>query len=379
MLEGYVASYDATVVAKLRAAGAVIIGRTNMDEFAMGSSTENSAYGPTKNPLDETKVPGGSSGGSAAAVAAGLAVVSLGSDTGGSIRQPAAFCGVVGLLPTYGSVSRHGLMAMGSSLDVVGPFTQTVTDAETLYDTLKGKDALDSTSVSSDRPGNLPLKKRLAVPKGIFNGDGIDPEVRENFEATIGNLKKEGYTVDEIELPHFKNALAVYYILMPAEVSSNLARFDGVRYGPRMTGNGVHDLYGQTRGQLFGTEVRRRILLGTYVLSHGYYDAYYNKAIAVRNVLKQELNEVFENYDVILTPTTPTAAFALGEKAADPLSMYLSDLYTVPANIAQIPALSVPSGVEKNGLAIGIQLMGARFAESTLFAIGKAIERLRGR
>lgn len=377
ILEDYVASYDSTAVATLRAAGAIIIGRTNMDEFAMGSSTENSAYGVTKNPIDETKVPGGSSGGSAAAVAAGLAVVSLGSDTGGSIRQPAAFCGVVGMLPTYGTVSRHGLMAMGSSLDVIGPFAHTISDAQTLYDVISTYDAHDSTCVPVEkRLAPKELKKHVAVPKGIWN-DGVDPEVKANFEATIAKLKSEGYTIDEIELPHFANALAVYYILMPAEVSSNLARFDGIRYGSRVGEGSIHDLYGDTRGALFGPETRRRILLGTYVLSHGYYDAYYNKAIAVRMVIRAELEKAFETYDAILTPTTPTPAFGIGEKANDPLAMYLSDLYTVPANIAQVPALSVPSGTSTLGLPFGVQVIGPQFGESTLFAIGASIEHIR--
>ncbi len=375
ILEGYVASYDATVIAKLRAAGAIIIGRTNMDEFAMGSSTENSAYGVTRNPLDETKVPGGSSGGAAAAVAAGLAVVSLGSDTGGSIRQPAAFCGVVGLLPTYGAVSRHGLMAMGSSLDVIGPFAHTTEDAQIVYDVIKGKDEYDSTSIEAFH--STASKKKLAVPKGIFAAGGVDEEVQANFEAMLEKLKAQGYVIDEIELPHFKNALAVYYILMPAEVSSNLARFDGVRYGPREVGEKIHDLYSATRGTLFGKEVRRRILLGTYVLSHGYYDAYYNKAIAVRNIIKQELSQAFETYDAILTPTTPTAAFSIGEKASDPIAMYLSDLFTVPANIAHVPAISIPSGTTTAGLPIALQLIGSQGNEETLFELGKILEKIR--
>ncbi len=375
ILEGYVASYDATVVAKLRAAGAIIIGRTNMDEFAMGSSTENSAYGVTKHPLDETKVPGGSSGGSAAAVAAGLAVVSLGSDTGGSIRQPAAFCGVVGMLPTYGSVSRHGLMAMGSSLDVIGPFTHTIEDAQTLYEVIKGKDQYDSTSI--DITSTTSPKKKLAIPKGIFAAGGVDAEVQKNFEEMVEKLKGEGYTIDEIDLPHFKNALAVYYILMPAEVSSNLARFDGVRYGPREVSEKIKDLYTTTRGALFGKEVRRRILLGTYVLSHGYYDAYYNKAIAVRNIIKAELADAFTKYDAILTPTTPTPAFGVGEKVSDPIAMYLSDLFTVPGNIAHIPGISVPSGATSTNLPLGIQLLGAQGSESLLFTIGASVERMR--
>jgi len=375
MLEHYTASYDATVVEKLKAAGAVIIGRTNMDEFAMGSSTENSAYGVTKNPHDTSKVPGGSSGGSAAAVAAGLCVAALGSDTGGSIRQPAAFCGIVGMLPTYGSVSRHGLMAMGSSLDVIGPMAQTTADAEFLYNTFKGKDRYDATSTEGTPAG--PLKKRLAIPKDIFNGGGFDPELEKNFKDMVEKLKAEGFAIDEVELPHFADSLAVYYILMPAEVSSNLARLDGIRYGDRAESASINDVYGDTRGTLFGLEVRRRILLGTYVLSHGYYDAYYNKAIALRGIIRKELETVLENYDAILTPTTPTPAFGIGEKVNDPVSMYLSDLFTVPANIAQHPAISIPSGKSSSGLPFGVQFIGARFAEDTLFTLGKTIENIR--
>ncbi|MCC6198616.1 Asp-tRNA(Asn)/Glu-tRNA(Gln) amidotransferase subunit GatA [Candidatus Nomurabacteria bacterium] len=372
MLEHYTASYDSTAVAQLRAAGAVIIGRTNMDEFAMGSSTENSAYGVTKNPLDEMRVPGGSSGGSAAAVAAHLAVVSLGSDTGGSIRQPAAFCGLVGLLPTYGTVSRHGLIAMASSLDVIGPFTRTVEDAELLYNTIAVQDSFDSTSVARKKEKSI-LKKKIAVPKGLFD-DGADKEVKQKFDTVCGKLLEKGFVIEEIDLSHFVDALAVYYILQPAEVSSNLARLDGVRYGDRMSDKSVLDMYKETRGQLFGKEVRRRILLGTYVLSHGYYDAYYNKAVALRSLIRAELEKAFETYDAIITPTTPTPAFRIGEKAHDPVSMYLSDLYTVPANIAQMPALSVPSGKTTEGLPLGVQFIGPQHGEGTLFVLGKMVE-----
>lgn len=376
MLEHYSASYDSTAVAQLKKAGAVIIGRTNMDDGAMGSSTENSAYGVTKNPLDETRVPGGSSGGSAAALAADVAVVSLGSDTGGSIRQPASFCGVVGLLPTYGTVSRHGLIAMGSSLDVIGSFGKNVEDAETLYTTIAVHDPLDSTSIA--RPTSAAsLKKKLAIPKDLFTNGGCDKEVQDTFETMVAKFKAEGYTIDEVVLPHFADALAVYYILMPAEVSSNLARLEGVRYGDRESGKNIAELYKKTRGALFGKEVRRRILLGTYVLSHGYYDAYYNKAVALRNVIRAELEDVLKNYDAIITPTTPSTAFKIGEKANDPLAMYLSDLFTVPANIAQLPALSVPSGTDETGLPFGFQFIGARFAEATLFELGKVVEKIR--
>jgi aspartyl-tRNA(Asn)/glutamyl-tRNA(Gln) amidotransferase subunit A len=375
MLEHYTASYDSTVVLKMKAAGAVLIGRTNMDDSAMGSSTENSAFGVTKNPHDNTKVPGGSSGGSAAAVAAGLCVAALGSDTGGSIRQPAAFCGIVGLLPTYGSVSRHGLIAMGSSLDVIGPMAHTVRETEIFYNIFKGQDQYDSTSVSETSSDTL--KKRLAIPKGIFNGGGFDPELEQNFKEIVEKYKAQGFTIDEIELPHFADSLAVYYILMPAEVSSNLARLDGIRYGDRAESASINDVYGDTRGALFGPEVRRRILLGTYVLSHGYYDAYYNKAIALRGIIRKELETALETYDAILTPTTPTPAFGIGEKVNDPVSMYLSDLFTVPANIAQHPAISVPSGKSSSGLPFGVQFIGARFAEPVLFALGKIVEDVR--
>lgn len=378
MLDEYAASYDSTAVAALRAQGAIIIGRTNMDDSAMGGSTENSAYGVTKNPLDETRVPGGSSGGSAAAVAAGLAVVALGSDTGGSIRQPAAFCGIVGMLPTYGTVSRHGLIAMGSSLDSIGPFAHTVEDAAILYTAINTYDPFDSTSVKrEERKTSSGISKKLAIPKGLFANGGCDPELQKNFEMMIEKLKGEGYTVDEVDLPHFANALAVYYIIMPAEVSSNLARLDGIRYGTRLEGASVHDVYKATRGALFGKEVRRRILLGTYVLSHGYYDAYYNKAVAVRQIIRKELEQVLESYDAVITPTTPTPAFKIGEKANDPVAMYLADLFTVPGNIAQHPAISVPSGKSAEGLPFGIQLIGPRFGESTLFELGATLETIR--
>ncbi len=378
MLDHHIAAYDSTAVQELRKAGAVIIGRTNMDDGAMGSSTENSAYGVTKNPYDETRVPGGSSGGSAAAVAANLCVAAYGSDTGGSVRQPAAFCGLVGMVPTYGTVSRHGLIAMASSLDVIAPFAHTVEDAELLYTTIAVQDPLDSTSVSR-KEERMTLKKRLAIPKGLFKNGGYDEAVKQNFETTIEKMKREGFSVDEIELPHFADALAVYYIIQPAEVSSNLSRLDGVRYGDRMSDKSVLDMYNETRGQLFGKEVRRRILLGTYVLSHGYYDAYYNKAVALRALIRAELEEAFKTYDVVITPTTPTPAFKIGEKAKDPVAMYLSDLFTVPANIAQVPALTVPSGKTEAGLPIGFQMIGPRFGEATLFTIGRIVENIRSR
>lgn len=385
ILENHRGVYDGTVVAKLKAAGAVIIGRTNMDEFAMGSSSETCAYGPVRNPIDPTRVPGGSSGGSAAAVAMGGALGSLGSDTGGSIRQPAALTGIVGLKPTYGAVSRYGLMAMASSLDQIGPFAKTVDDAEMLFRAIEGFDPMDSTSVPMDhslRAKRTPKEKlTIGVPESFVAMKGIDEDVRENFRATLEGLRKEGHTIKPIELPSLPYALSVYYVLMPAEVSSNLARFDGIRYGLSVEAEKLIDVYMKSRGQGFGKEVRRRILLGTYVLSAGYYDAYYNKAVAVRRTITRELEDAFMNVDVIATPTSPIPAFKLGEKTDDPLQMYLADIFTVPANIAGIPGISVPSGtVVRDGVAlpVGIQFMAARFNEQVIFAAGKSVEKSRG-
>lgn len=380
MLEHYTASFDSTAVAALKEAGAIIIGRTNMDDGAMGASTENSAYGVTHNPHDPTRVPGGSSGGSAAAVAADMCVVALGSDTGGSIRQPSSFCGIVGMLPTYGTVSRHGLISMGSSLDVIGPMTKTVSDAKTLYNIISQYEARDSTAVPvANRISDGVLKKRIAIPKGIFDQGGIDADVKANFESIRKGMEAEGYVFEEVDLPHLGDSLAVYYIIMPAEVSSNLARLDGIRYGDRVgDSKKQQDLYGDTRGALFGKEVRRRILLGTYVLSHGYYDAYYNKAVALRDIIRKELEDVLKDYDAVFTPTAPTAAFKIGDKANDPVAMYLCDLFTVPANIAQHPAISIPSGKTAEGLPLGVQFIGARFAEEKLFTLGEVVEKVRG-
>lgn len=381
MLENYTATYDAHVTKKLHDAGAVFIGRTNMDEFAMGGSTENSAFGVTKNPHDKTRVPGGSSGGSAATVAAGTALGALGTDTGGSIRQPAAFCGVVGLKPTYGSVSRSGLIAMASSLDQAGPFAKTVEDAEIIFDCIKGHDPMDSTSY----PDELAQKdfknaKVIGVPTEFVRAKGVDPRVLENFEKSLEKMKKEGYDVREISLPSLAYGLSVYYILMPAEVSSNLARLDGVRYGYHADGANLLEDYMRSRGEGFGREVRRRILLGTYVLSSGYYDAYYGRANAVRELLRSDLKKAFEAVDIIATPTTPTPAFKIGEKSSDPLQMYLADIFTVPVNIAGVPAISVPSGfVEEDGskLPLGIQFIAPHFGESVLFEVGKSFENVR--
>lgn len=376
ILEPYVATYDATVISKLKQAGAVFLGRTNMDEFAMGGSNENSAFGPVKNPVDENRVPGGSSGGSAAAVASHMALGALGSDTGGSIREPASFCGVVGLKPTYGSVSRSGLMALGSSLDVIGPFARSVEDANIIFDTIKGKDKLDSTTIDHNLSSINSKPNRIGVPRHLF-AEGADKDVIEVFEKNIEKLRTQGMEIVDIELPSAPLALAVYYIIMPAEASTNLARFDGVRYGLSLKGKDLWEDYALSRKEGFGPEVRRRIMLGTYVLSAGYYDAYYGKATAARAKLTQELADAFTKVDVIASPTAPTPAFKLGEKS-DPLSMYLSDIFTVPANLAGIPAISVPGGaVTRDGkeLPAGVQFMAVHGGEAALFSIGKMIEK----
>ena len=324
ILENFTAPYDATAIKKLKAAGAIIIGRTNMDEFAMGSSTENSAFGVTKNPHDLERVAGGSSGGSAAAVAAGMCDIALGSDTGGSIRQPAALCGVVGLKPTYGRVSRYGLIAMASSFDQIGPFAKTVSEAETLYNVIKGKDIMDSTTISDDTyPAKKKFSKTIGVPKSFVESEGVSPEVKKNFAEAVEKFKSLGYQIKEVELPNLKHVLPVYYILMPAEVSSNLARFDGVKYGMHKDGENSIDDYFKTRGEGFGREVRRRIILGTYVLSTGYYDEYYGKAVEARRLITEELMALFEQVDLMLTPTTPSPAWKVGEKSKYPLQRCL--------------------------------------------------------
>jgi aspartyl-tRNA(Asn)/glutamyl-tRNA(Gln) amidotransferase subunit A len=382
MLEHYVATYDAFVTKKLRDAGAIFVGRTNMDEFAMGGSTENSAFGPTKNPYDPSRVPGGSSGGSAAVLAAGSALGSLGSDTGGSIRQPAAFCGVVGLKPTYGTVSRSGLIAMASSLDQIGPFAKTVEDSKIIFDVIRGNDPMDSTSFPDSFTNNeIKKPKVIGVPFDFVRSEGVDPRVLKNFEDSLEQLKTLGYEIRDISIPSLAHGLSVYYILMPAEVSSNLARLDGVRYGYHADGNNLLEDYMRSRGEGFGPEVRRRILLGTYVLSSGYYDAYYGRACAVREVLKQDYKKAFEGVDIIATPTTPTPAFKIGEKSSDPLAMYLADIFTVPINIAGVPAISVPCGfIEEEGkkLPLGIQFIAPDFGEESLFSVGKDFETVRG-
>jgi len=374
MLEGYVASYDATVIRRLKQAGAILIGRTNMDEFAMGSSTESSHYGPTKNPWDTSCVPGGSSGGSAAAVAAGFVTVSLGSDTGGSVRQPAALCGVVGLKPTYGRVSRYGLMPMASSLDQIGPFARTVEDVALLLQVIEGKDEKDATSVAlSETTVPALIEKdvkglKIGIPKEYFL-EGMDEDVRRLVMDAVSLFESAGAEVKEVSLPHASYALAAYYVLMPSEASSNLGRYDGMRYGYHSTGNSLLETYSHSRGEGFGKEVKRRIMLGSYALSAGYYDAYYRKAMKIRTLIKQDFEEVFKDVDVVFTPTSPSVAWKLGEKNQDPITMYLLDIYTITANLATIPGLSMPCGFV-NGLPVGLQMLAKPFDEHTLFRAG---------
>lgn len=378
MLENYVATYDATVITQLKEAGALFIGRTNMDEFAMGSSTENSAYGPVKNPHDLSRVPGGSSGGSAAAVASNGALGSLGTDTGGSIRQPAAHCGLVGLKPTYGAVSRHGAIALGSSLDQIGPFGKTVADVQALYEVLRGKDRYDATTIDSSTYPEVvvPHKLRIGVPRHLLS-EGVDADVLETFTATLALLEKEGHTTVDIELPTSSYALPVYYVIQPAEASANLARYDGVRYGHAARGKDLLADYVQSKTEGFGSETVRRILLGTYVLSSGYIDAYYRKADAARALLTAEYDTAFATCDVIAFPTTPSPAFKFGEKS-DPVSMYLEDIFTVTANLTGMPAISVPMGtVEREGvsLPVGVHFTAPKYGESVLFKAGALVTR----
>ena len=379
ILENFVPPYDAFVCARLRQAGAVILGKVNMDEFAMGSSTENSAYGPSRNPWNRDYIPGGSSGGSAAAVAADLCVASLGSDTGGSIRQPASLCGVVGLKPTYGRVSRYGLVAYASSLDQIGPLTKEVKDAAILLQAIAGHDPRDSTSVNEpvpdyqERLGREIKGLKIGVPKEFF-GAGLDPEVETAVKAALQTLTGLGADLIEISLPHTEYAVAVYYVLAVAEASSNLARYDGVKYGFRAEGKNLLDMYAQTRSQGFGPEVRRRIMLGTYTLSAGYYDAYYKKASQVRALIRQDFETAYQQCQVIATPVAPTPAFRLGEKVDDPLTMYLSDIFTISANLGGIPGISVPCGFSSLGLPIGLQLLGPVFGEADLFQVAYAFE-----
>jgi aspartyl-tRNA(Asn)/glutamyl-tRNA(Gln) amidotransferase subunit A len=385
MLEHFVPAYTCTAVQRLEAAGAVLLGKTNCDEFGMGSSNENSAFGPVRNPRDLSRVPGGSSGGSAAAVASGMAAAALGSDTGGSIRQPAAFCGVVGMMPTYGRVSRYGLIAFASSLDHIGPLAGTVRDAAMLLRAIAGHDAMDSTSAAvpvDDYAAELdkPVRgARIGVPREYF-GQGLDPEVRRGVEAAIQKIAGLGCEIVPISLANTEYAIPAYYVVATAEASSNLARYDGVRYGRRAAGAGnLADMYRRTREEGFGPEVKRRILLGTYVLSAGYYQAYYLKAQKVRGLLARDFDSAFSSVDAIVTPTTPTPAFKLGEKTDDPLAMYLADIYTVMADLVGIPAISVPCGTTREGLPLGMQILGRHFDESMVLRIAHAYEAERDR
>ncbi len=379
ILENYIPPYDATAVERLERAGAVILGKTNCDEFAMGSSNENSAYGPVRNPVAPDHVPGGSSGGSAAAVAAGLAVASLGTDTGGSIRQPGAFCGIPAMMGTYGRVSRYGLIAFASSLDRIGPFANTVDDAAAVLGVIAGRDSNDSTSSALPVPfyqGEMQggvKGLRLGIPKEYF-GSGMDPEVRRSVEAAIHRFEEMGCKLVELHMPHTDYAIATYYIIATAEASSNLARYDGVRYGLRVPAATLMEMYRQTRGRGFGAEVKRRIMLGTYVLSAGYYDAYYRKGQQVRALIARDFQEAFEKVDAILTPTSPVPAFRLGERTADPLQMYLADIYTVTASLAGVPAISIPCGVTSKGLPIGLQVFGPHFGEARVLQVARAFE-----
>ncbi len=375
ILDNFISPYDATVTQKLKNAGAVIVGKNNMDEFAMGSSTENSYYGPARNPWDLERVPGGSSGGSAASVAASLCFASMGTDTGGSIRQPAALCGVVGLKPTYGRVSRFGMIAFASSLDQGGPITKTVEDTALMLDVIAGKDSRDSTSVDSAVPDYSNCLRegikgiKIGVPKEYFI-KGIDNEVEEAVKRAITMVEDLGCTVEEISLPHTKHAVSAYYLLAPSEASSNLARYDGVKYGFRVSdSDNLMEMYFKTRAAGFGREVKRRIMIGTYALSSGYYDAYYLKAQRVRTLIKDDFDEAFKKVDVIMTPTSPEPAFKIGEKTDDPLKMYLSDIFTIPCNLAGLPGISIPCGFTSGGLPIGLQILGKPFDEETLLRV----------
>jgi aspartyl-tRNA(Asn)/glutamyl-tRNA(Gln) amidotransferase subunit A len=382
LLANFEPLHDATVVDRILHEDGIVIGKLNMDEFAMGSSNENSSFYPTRNPWDLDRVPGGSSGGSAASVASGQVPFSLGSDTGGSIRQPAAFCGIVGIKPTYGRVSRFGLVAFASSLDVIGPLTRTVEDNAYLLNVISGKDPYDATSADVDVPdftkgltGDV-KGLRIAVPKEYL-GEGVEPGVRESVLMALRELEKLGASWEEVSLPHSKYAVATYYLLASSEASANLARFDGVRYGVRVEAENLLEMYKETRSKGFGDEVKRRIMLGTYALSSGYYDAYYKKAQRVRTLIKQDFEKVFENYDVVIGPTTPTPAFKIGEKISDPLTMYANDILTIPMNLAGVPAISVPCGLV-NGLPVGLQIIGKAFDEATIYKVAHAYEQAAG-
>jgi aspartyl-tRNA(Asn)/glutamyl-tRNA(Gln) amidotransferase subunit A len=380
ILENYIPPYDATAVESLERAGAVFLGKTNCDEFAMGSSNENSAYGPVRNPLAPDCVPGGSSGGSAAAVAAGLAVGALGTDTGGSIRQPGALCGIPAMMPTYGRVSRFGLIAFASSLDRIGPFASTVRDAALILGVIAGRDENDATSADVAKPDyaaeiERPVSgMRIGIPKEYF-GEGMDADVRQHVEAGIKQLETLGCRLIELRMPHTDYAIATYYIVATAEASSNLARFDGVRYGPRADSGTLRDMYKKTRGKGFGPEVKRRIMLGTYALSSGYYDAYYLRAQRVRSLIARDFAEAFGKVDAIVTPTSPSPAFRIGERIDDPLKMYLADIYTVTGSLAGVPGISIPCGATAEGLPVGLQILGPHFAEARVLQLANAFER----
>src|SRR5258708_6296273 len=379
ILEGYKATYDATIVKKLNEESPVLMGKTNLDEFAMGSSTENSAFGPSRNPFDTSRVPGGSSGGSAVAVASGQVLFALGTDTGGSVRQPASFCGIVGFKPTYGRCSRYGLIALGSSLDQPGVLAKTVEDAAAVLQLMAGSDVHDSTALLKPVPDYSQFLKedlkgtKIGVPKECF-GEGIDPEVKAVIQSAIKKMEEMGGTVSEMSLPHFSLALACYYIILPVEISANLSRYDGIRYPLSIPGQTLEEVYYNTRSQGFGPEPKRRIMIGTYASSAGYFDAYYKKARAAQQLIRKDFIDAFKKFDLIVTPTTPTPAFKFGEKS-DPLSMYLADIFTVGLNIAGVPGMSVPAGVTKEGLPVGIQLIANHFAEEKLFHAGHALEK----
>ncbi|MEY3978462.1 MAG: aspartyl/glutamyl-tRNA(Asn/Gln) amidotransferase subunit [Actinomycetota bacterium] len=379
ILAGWKPPYDATVVRRLADEGAVVVGKTNLDEFAMGSSTENSAFGPTRNPLDTSRVPGGSSGGSAAAVAAGFSAASLGSDTGGSIRQPAALCGLVGVKPTYGMVSRQGLVAFGSSLDQIGPFTTTVADAALLMEVIAGHDPLDSTSLPQPAPQLVNVLARgvkgLRIGRVADMPEGSSPDVLARLDAAFDALRAAGATVVDVKLPSMSFGLTAYYLVAPAEASSNLARFDGVRYGLRVDAKDLNAMYGATRAAGFGDEVKRRIMLGTYALSAGYYDAYYGKALKVRRLIADDFAKAYEQCDAILTPTSPTVAFKFGDKTSNPLTMYLCDVFTIPTNLAGHAAMSVPFGTGDAGLPVGVQVLAPALGEATMFQVAAELER----
>ena len=379
ILEGWRPPYDATVVSTLRNAGAIVVGKTNLDEFAMGSSTENSAFGPTRNPHDITRVPGGSSGGSAASVAAGFAQVGFGSDTGGSIRQPAALCGVVGVKPTYGYVSRYGLIAFASSLDQIGPFTNSVEDAALMLDVIGGHDPLDSTSIPQVHPSLREAIKQdvagLRIGRITDLPEGADPDVVERLEVAFDTLRAAGAKIVDVQVPAFTFGLTAYYLIAPAEASSNLARYDGVRYGMRAEATDTDAMYGATRAAGFGDEVKRRIMLGTYALSAGYYDAYYGKALKVRRLISDDFDRAYQHADALLTPTSPSVAFQFGAKGENPLAMYLCDTYTIPSNLSGQPGMNVPFGTGAHGLPVGVQVLAGTLQEPTMFRVAAALER----